>query len=57
MTLNQALKMRQRYALQIFLAGFFIAAFIATPGLNVLTPLFGVAFMSRIYKIISQSRN
>ena len=57
MTLDQALKMRQSYAFQIFLAGLVVAAFVATPGLNVLTPLFGVAFMSRIYKIISQSRN
>jgi CysZ protein len=42
--------------LPLFLAGLFIAAFVATPGLNVLTPLFGVAFMSRVYKKLARDR-
>jgi CysZ protein len=52
-TLEEATELRRRYAPQLFLAGLFIAAFVATPGLNVLTPLFGVAFMSRIHKMLS----
>ena len=55
-SLEEALEMRRRYAPQLFFAGLFIAAFVATPGLNVLTPLFGVAFMSRIYKMIAPAR-
>jgi CysZ protein len=55
-SLEEALDMRRRYAPQLFLAGLFIAAFVMTPGLNVLTPLFGVAFMSRIYKMLAPVR-
>lgn len=55
-SLEEAMELRRRYAPQLFLAGLFIAAFVATPGLNVLTPLFGVAFMSRIHKMLSPRR-
>ncbi|WP_036288789.1 sulfate transporter family protein [Methylocystis sp. ATCC 49242] len=55
-TLEEAMELRRRYAPQLFLAGLFIAAFVMTPGLNVLTPLFGVAFMSRIHKMLSPER-
>ncbi len=48
--LAEAQDMRRRYAFPLFLAGLFIAAFVAVPGLNVLTPLFGVAFMARIFR-------
>jgi CysZ protein len=41
-------RLRQRYALRIFLAGLVIAAFVLVPVLNLLTPLFAVAFMVRI---------
>jgi CysZ protein len=54
MPLSEAYALRERYAFPLFLAGLFIAAFVATPGLNVLTPLFGVAFMSRIYKKLAR---
>lgn len=54
MPLAEAHALRERFALPLFLAGLLIAAFVATPGLNVLTPLFGVAFMSRIYKKLTQ---
>ncbi len=54
--LEEATALRRRHAPQLFLAGLFIAAFVATPGLNVLTPLFGVAFMSRIHKMLSPER-
>lgn len=55
-SLEEATALRRRYAPQLFLAGLFIAAFVMTPGLNVLTPLFGVAFMSRIHKMLSPER-
>jgi len=55
-SLEEAMELRRRYAPQLFLAGLFIAAFVVTPGLNVLTPLFGVAFMSRIHKMLSPER-
>ena len=54
--LEEAVALRRRYAPQLFVAGLFIAVFVATPGLNVLTPLFGVAFMSRVYKMLALER-
>ncbi|MCX7899761.1 MAG: sulfate transporter family protein [Methylocystis sp.] len=53
---KDAYALRQRFTPQLFFAGLFIAAFVVTPGLNVLTPLFGVAFMSRIYKMLATAR-
>lgn len=50
MPLAEAQDMRRRYAFPLFLAGLFLAVFVAVPGLNVLTPLFGVAFMARIFQ-------
>jgi CysZ protein len=44
--------LRRRHALWLFVAGLFIAVFVATPGLNVLTPLFAVAFMTRIHRML-----
>jgi CysZ protein len=55
-SLEEATELRRRHAPQLFLAGLFIAALVATPGLNVLTPLFGVAFMARIHKMLSPER-
>ncbi len=55
-SLDEATELRRRYAPQLFLAGLFIAAFVATPGLNVLTPLFGVAYMSRIHKMLAPAQ-
>ncbi|BDV35653.1 sulfate transporter family protein [Methylocystis iwaonis] len=55
-SLEEAMELRRRYAPQLFLAGLFMAAFVVTPGLNVLTPLFGVAFMARIHKMLSAER-
>lgn len=55
-SLEEATELRRRYAPQLFLAGLFMAAFVVTPGLNVLTPLFGVAFMSRVHKMLSPER-
>lgn len=53
-SLGEAEAMRSRYALPLFIAGLFIAAFVAVPGLNVLTPLFGVAFMARVHQMMSR---
>lgn len=54
--LAQALEMRRAYAVKLFIAGLFIAVFVAIPGLNVLTPLFGVAFMSRVYQELARQK-
>jgi CysZ protein len=49
----QADDLRQHNSFKIFLAGLFIAGFVATPGLNLLTPLFATAFMVRVHKMLS----
>lgn len=49
-SLEEARALRQRHAPYLFVCGLWIAAFLAVPVLNLLTPLFGVAFMVRIYK-------
>jgi CysZ protein len=48
--LEEVRRLRKQHALRLFLTGFFIAAFLAVPLLNLLTPLFGTAFMVRIHK-------
>lgn len=45
--------MRRHFMGRIFLAGLLIAGFVATPGLNLLTPLFATAFMVRLHKMWS----
>ena len=50
MPLAQAKALRQAHALQIYAAGFLIALFVAVPILNLVTPLFGAAFMVRRLK-------
>jgi CysZ protein len=52
-SLPEAREMIRRHATTLFLAGLLIAGFVAVPGLNLLTPLFGVAFMVRIHKRLS----
>ena len=49
-SLDEARALRRRHAPYLFACGLWIAAFLAVPGLNLLTPLFGIAFMARIYK-------
>ena len=51
--LDEVKALRKQNALTLFIAGFFIAAFVAVPILNLLTPLFGVAFMVRLHKQIA----
>lgn len=45
--------LRQRHSLVLFLCGLLIAAFVAVPVVNLLTPLFGVAFMVRMHKLLA----
>ena len=40
----------RQHAIVLFVAGLVIAGFLAVPILNLLTPLFGVAFMVRLYR-------
>jgi CysZ protein len=51
--LEEVRALRRRYPLRIFLAGLLIAGFLAVPILNLLTPLFGTAFMVRLHKRIA----
>jgi len=51
--LPEVRSLRRRYRLQLFLAGLLIALFVATPGLNLLTPLFGIGLMVRMHKRLS----
>jgi len=46
--------MRRAHSFDIFVAGFFIAVVAAIPIVNLLTPLFGAAFMVRMHKIFSR---
>ena len=51
--LEEVRELRRRHAVTLFLAGLFIAAFVAVPIINLLTPLFGVAFMVRVHQILA----
>jgi CysZ protein len=46
----EARQMRRHFELRIFLAGLIIAGFVAIPLLNLCTPLFATAFMTRMHK-------
>ena len=50
MTAEEAAELRQRHAGRIFLAGLVIAGLVSVPVLNLVTPLFGAAFMVRVFK-------
>lgn len=45
--------MRRTHEFEIFIAGLFIALLAAIPIANLLTPLFGAAFMVRVHRIFS----
>jgi CysZ protein len=45
--------LRRRYRVRLFLAGLLIAALLTIPLLNLLTPLFGAAFMVRLHRRIA----
>ena len=48
--------MRKENAAAIFTAGLLIAAFVSIPIVNLATPLFGMAFMVHMHKLLSRSR-
>jgi CysZ protein len=52
---EEAKAMRRRHAVTVFLAGLVIAAFMAIPLLNLLTPLFAGAMMVHLHKMVSAS--
>jgi CysZ protein len=49
----EAKALRRRHFGTVFLAGLVIAAFLAVPVLNLLTPLFAAALMVHLHKIVS----
>jgi CysZ protein len=51
---EEARAMRRHYALRIFLAGLIVAGFVAIPILNLCTPLFATAFMTRLHKRLAR---
>jgi len=51
----EARAMRRRHRLRVFLAGLIIAGFVAIPILNLCTPLFATALMTRLHKRLSRS--
>lgn len=53
---DEARALRRQRAGSIFAAGLVIAAFVAVPFLNLLTPLFATAFMVRRHKRLSAGR-
>ncbi|MDB5652082.1 MAG: conserved rane protein of unknown function [Hyphomicrobiales bacterium] len=52
--IEEVREMRRRHRFYIFISGFFIGAFVAVPIVNLLTPLFGTAFMVRIHQRLSR---
>ena len=52
----EAKAMRRENAATIFTAGLVIAAFVSIPIVNLATPLFGMAFMVHMHKLLSRSR-
>lgn len=51
--IEAARALRRAHAAEVFFAGLFIAGFVAVPVLNLLTPLFGVAFMVRVHRAVA----
>ena len=49
----EAKALRSKHAGTVFLAGLVIAAFLAVPLLNLLTPLFAAAMMVHLHKMIA----
>ncbi len=50
---EEARALRRAHAVELFFAGLCIAGFVAVPLLNLLTPLFGIAFMVRVHRQIA----
>ena len=56
-SLHEAHEMRRRHRFYIFLCGLLVACFIVVPIVNLLTPLFGTAFMVRIHQRLSRAED
>jgi len=54
---QEAKDLRRRNAGTVFMAGIVIAAFLAVPILNLLTPLFAAAMMVHLHKSVSAAEN
>ncbi len=54
MRLEDVNLMRQRHGGRLWAAGLILALFVSVPLLNLLTPLFGAAFMVRVFKRLPQ---
>jgi CysZ protein len=52
----EAKSLRKRHQRSVFTAGMLIAAVVSIPVVNLVTPLFGTAFMVHIYKRLTGSR-
>ena len=50
LTFSQAVQLRRQRSFDVFIAGMIVAGFVAVPLLNLLTPLFATAFMTRMMK-------
>jgi CysZ protein len=46
----QAVELRRQRSFDVFIAGMIVAGFVAVPLLNLFTPLFATAFMTRVMK-------
>jgi CysZ protein len=53
---EEARRLRQQNAVPVFVSGLFIAAIVAVPVLNLITPVFATAFMVRRHKRLSPLR-
>jgi CysZ protein len=51
---SEATLLRRRRQATVFVAGLFIAGFVAIPVINLASPLFGMAFMVHVYKRIER---
>ena len=50
LTFSQAVQLRRQRSFDVFIAGMIVAGLVAVPLLNLLTPLFATAFMTRMMK-------
>jgi CysZ protein len=49
----EAMELRRRHAVYLFFCGLPIALMVATPVLNLLTPMFAIAYMTRIHRSLA----
>jgi len=53
---DEARALRRAHMIRVFIGGFAIAAFMAVPFLNLLTPLFATAFMTHLFKRVERTK-